>query len=922
MELAAGTRLGPYEILGPLGAGGMGEVFRARDTRLGREVAIKVLPGAWATDSVRLRRFEQEARAASALNHPNILTIFDVGGRDGAPYLVTELLQGETLRERLATGPLPETALLDVAIQIAGALASAHKAGILHRDLKPGNLFLTRDGHAKVLDFGLAKITALDPLESGASLNKLASDPEELTSPGVPVGTAAYMSPEQMLGRPLDARSDIFSLGCVLYEMATARRAFPGATAAAISDSILHRTPVPPSRLAAVPAELERIISRALEKDPELRYQHASDLNADLKRLRRDAARPPAADPTTAMAPWSPPSSGARESSDSHVLAGLLQRHRAPALAAGAALVVVLAAAAYGMVQLARRPTARAPAAQFQTMQLAPLTTSGTVTEAALSPDGRFVVYVAAEGEGFALWLRQTDTDSQVRIVPPAPGSYRGVTFSPDGRSIVFSRFAAAQGVWVLYRVPILGGTPQELVADVDSPVSFSPDGSQFAFVRLRPNLTSLFRARADGAELTQLASTQPPERLNRSGPAWAASGAAIAVSSQILDGTPGWRLLQAPIHGGEFTRLTMPANAPWLAVGQIAWLPHDTRLLVVAESGQRSTQPLGQIWELSEPSGEVRRITNDLNSYDGISLARDGASFVTVQTQESASLETGSGNDPGRLRAISSSSGNNDGRFGLDWSGDGRLVYSSEQGGQLQIWAMGADGAGGQQLTASAPSGWPRVAPGGKEILFASARNGSYDIWAMDMDGSHQRQLTHGGSTTDFDVSPDGKWLLYTAIVQGVNVLFKMPLAGGTRQRVATLSALDLPIAISPDGKWVAFPSWTGAVRLTNVDYELLPLSGGQPVALKSATPEAGTDLVQGIPMLRWSPDGRALVIRHEENGASNLWMLPIDGGAPRPLTHFTSQLIYGFAYSRDGQRLALSRGTRTSNAILIQNY
>lgn len=920
MELTAGTRLGPYEVLGPLGAGGMGVVFRARDTRLGREVAIKVLPGEWTADSIRLRRFKQEAHAASALNHPNIVTVYDIGGQDGAPYLVTELLQGETLRERLATGPLPEAVLLEAGIQIAGALAAAHKAGILHRDLKPANLFLTRDGHAKILDFGLAKIAAGD---SDTNANPASADPEELTSPGMPVGTAPYMSPEQMLGQTLDARSDIFSLGCVLYEMATARRAFPGTTAAAISDAILHRTPVPPSQLVNVPGELERIIGRALEKDPELRYQHASDLGADLKRCRRDVGQPTPVELAAVTTGRVPPLADKSASgSDSQMLAELLHRHRLPMVGAAAALVVVLAAVAYGLVQLARRPAPRAALPAFQSMQFSPLTTSGNVTMAALSPDGRFVAYVASEGDGFALWLRQTDADSQMQIVPPASGTYRGVSFSPDGSYIAFSRFAAAQGVWVLYRVPLLGGTPQDLITDVDSPVTFSPDGRHFSFVRLRPNMASLFSARTDGSQLVKLATILPPLRLERSGPAWSPTGSSIAVSAGNLAGPTGWRLLQVPSHGGEFTPLPVHSSVDWSTVGQLAWLPHGRRLLAEADTVQRSSFPTGQIWELTEPAGEVRRITNDLNSYEGISLSRDGASFVTVQTQENAGLETAPRSDPGRLVEVSPSNGNNDGRLGLDWSGNGQLIYSSERGGQLQIWTSDADGRDPRQLTTSGPSGWPRVTPQGNEIVFVSARSGSYNLWAMDLDGSHQRLLTQAGATTNFDVTPDGKWLLYTALVQGDNILFKMPLTGGTPVRLATLSAPYLPIAISPNGKWVAFPSWAGAVRLTGVDIELLPLEGGHPVSLRDSTPGAGADLVRGFPLLRWSPDGRDLVTRNELNGISNLWLLPVDGGTPTPLTHFTSEIIYSFAFSRDGEHLALSRGSRTSNAVLIQNY
>ena len=437
MPLGPGSRLGPYEIDSPIGAGGMGDVYRAHDSRLDRFVAIKVLRQGATSGPQASERFQREARAASALNHPNICTVYDVG--TDPPFLAMELLDGETLQRRLTRGPLDMAHVVEIGLGVADALDAAHSRGILHRDIKPANIFLTARG-PKVLDFGLAKSAA--PAAGVGSFGPTRSAEALLTDDGVTVGTVAYMSPEQLRGEPLDARTDLFSLGLVLYEMATGRPAFAGATSAIISGAILHEDPVAPREIRGdIPARLDDIILKALEKNREERYQTAADLRADLRRLKRDLDSHPArsavaAPPTAAGAgPSSAAASGA-PSSDTQIVAAVVRRHRRALAAAAMVLALVIAGAAY-FVTTRRPPTPIADSpASLQDLQVVQLTTSGNAERPAISPDGKFVAYIQRDGNATSLWVRQTESGSNVQVVPAQPGvTLLAATVTPDGAS-------------------------------------------------------------------------------------------------------------------------------------------------------------------------------------------------------------------------------------------------------------------------------------------------------------------------------------------------------------------------------------------------------------------------------------------------------------------------------------------------------
>ncbi len=925
-----GQTVSHYRILEKLGGGGMGVVYKAEDTKLGRFVALKFLPEELSKDRHALERFQREARAASALNHPNICTIYDIDEHEGQPFIAMELLEGQTLKQRLTVAeglprqpergstkpPLRTDELLDLAIQIADALCAAHAKGIIHRDIKPANIFVIPQGgtaRAKVLDFGLAKLLlSRRPIRVGEATAEATTETSGgySTTSGLVLGTLAYMSPEQARGEKLDARTDLFSFGVLLYEMATGRPAFTGATTAVIHDAILNRVPISPVRLnPELPTKLEEIINKALEKDREVRYQSATDLGTDLKRLKRDtdpgravAASPQAGSPTPE---GTLPARGG--SSDSQVITGLVKRHKKATVALISAVMVIAAALIYALYRAASRAPASPAALEFTRV-----TGSADVQQADISPDGKYVAYVRETAGKQSLWLKQLATESDVQIATLGGDQCPGLAFSPDGSYVYFVRQDPRKLNGDLYQVPALGGGARRKLTGISGPPAFSPDGQWIAFVRKTISEFSLLTASLDGSGERVLVSYRETPFSGTQRVAWSPDGKTIVFAHF----SPQPVLTTIRAEGGQARPV---AGARWDLVYDFTWLP-GTRDLVVAGRQQGSSGSI-QLHEVSLEGNKVRQITHDLSRYIGLRASADGKTLLALQEQILASVQVTTPGKESEASTLSAGNQNGDGDNGLAWTPDGKIVYCSVHNGGYDLWEMGSDGSNPQRLkenSATSGSYNPVVSFRGGFIAFDQYnQNDQWNIWRVDTDGTNLKQLTQGRSDGGPAVSPDGQWVIFSRD-QGEKVtLMKVPSGGGPASQLTDYNSL-WP-AVSPDGKWIAFgyaPSQNQPVSLA-----LVPFTGGPPDKVFPLPVTAQYPGVWTPVFLLWTPDGHSVSFPNSVNGVDNIWEQPVTGGPPKQVTHFTSDRIFAFDWSRDG-RLALSRGSDTTDAVLIKNF
>ena len=922
-DLPPGHAIGNYEVLSFISRGGMGEVYLAQDKRLSRKVALKLLPEAYTKDNDRLRRFEQEARAASALNHPNIITIYEIFETDATHVIATEFVEGETLRQRLARSSLTINEALNIAIQIADALAAAHKAGIVHRDIKPENVMLRPDGYVKVLDFGLAKLSE----QTSPAVSAEAPTIHVRTGSGFVLGTAGYMSPEQARGLAVDNRSDIFSLGAVLYEMIARRKPFEGETPSDTLAAILKTEPPPLSHVAPqAPAELVRIVTKALRKDREERYQVVKELWLDLKALKQemefqaklDRSVPsdngdeltsalPQTSPTAAEASFHATETRSARHAITESLTVEIKRHKLGTIVVLAAVWVLIALASFGIYKLVtREPEVRA----FQNIHLARLTNSGDVIDATISPDGKWVVYVRSDRSVQGLWIRQVSTANDKQIVPAAPVGYFGMTFSPDGTEIYYA-IKSNLDSGTLYRIPTLGGPPVKILERIDGPVSFSPDGKRFVLVRGNfPNAgeSALVIANVDGSNEQVLAVKKRPDVFSPiffTGPSWSPDGKLIAAS--VITSARRANVHTFSVADGKEEVLT---REPWNFAARVQWLTDMSGVLVVAGEGPG----VAQQWFLSYPDGEKRRITNDLSSYRAIALTADGQKLATIGSEGLVNVWVATEGDVEQAVRLPignvgfyASVGNN-----IAWTPDRRIVYTSNEGGNTDIWIANTDGSDRKQLTTNTGTS-PVVDSQGRYIVFVSARETGRAVWRMNLDGRNPTPLTNGPSDSYPSLTPDGKWVLFISTNGPKPTLWKVSIDGGSPVQVMDQPAIFA--ASSPDGKLLAYTHtaspdpYAPPNRVTIVN----TADNSRLAEFEFATSGTAPTLIQ------WSSDGKSLVYSVNRNNVSNVWSQPLTGGPPKQITFFKDGLMTGFAWSSDGKMFAATRGSLLRDAVLI---
>jgi len=902
-------KIAHYRIIRQLGAGGMGLVYEAEDTKLGRRVALKFLKESAGHDPGAMERFLREARSASALNHPSICTVHAIEECDGRTFIAMELLEGESLDKVLARGTMPISHCVEVCVEIADALDAAHKKGIVHRDIKPGNIFLTSRGTTKILDFGLAKLMEV---EGGPSEDTLAdSETVFQTSVGTTVGTVVYMSPEQARGEALDARTDLFSLGSVMYGMVTGRHPFQGSTSAVIFGNILHAAPVSPVHFNSdIPAELERIINKLLEKDREMRYQVAAELRADLKRLLRELepGRPPSDSSVTASrATLSAAQAAAKSSGSIHKPISstvLVEAANQNKLGTGVilALVAVLAAAAsygaYTFVQKGKH-------LPFEKFTIENVSNNGHISQAAISPDGKYLLQALEENGLQSLWLHHIPTETNKEVVEPAATLYEGLTFSPDGNYIYFvRREEAEESISVLYRASVLGGEPKVLIRDVDSPITFSPDGSHFAFLRQLHDSPKwdMLLAKSDGA-IERPIFTGRLLKSDSYVPAWSPDGKTILIPivQPSRDAIGGFSAVDAST-GNEQVLADSSEHIYYVPT----WLPDGSGLIVNSsqlDSGHRQIQ----LGFLPSPSGEFHAMTADTNNYGAQTISKDGKTLAAIQSRMRFELGVAPAGEPDKLAAVPLNSQLPVWRW--DWTGDGKLVLP--QSGDIKIVTP----AGGEKIVFSDSKHIPdqvAVCGDGRYLVFrqlARSTASSANLWRANFDGSDQRQLTSGFSEQAPSCAKSGPWVYYKDSNDN-GYLKRVSLDGGSPETVINFSMGFY--ALSPDGKNVA------SLEVRELDHKLM---------LRMDSTEAHHMVYHDIDQralpdgLAFAPDGKAVVYVVREKGVDNLWSQPLDGSANKRLTHFTKEKIIRFLFSPDGSQLAIERGEKEADVVLLKD-
>jgi serine/threonine protein kinase len=923
-----GSHFDHYEIIGLLGKGGMGRVYLAHDSRLMRRVALKVLPSSQVRSMDGLRRFAQEARLASALNHPNIITVYDYGEAFSSYFIATEYVEGPTLRALIEQRPALEKAL-DICIQIASALAVAHHSGIIHRDIKPENIIVRADGLVKVLDFGLAKSSS-----GRGSTNTLLETPESI--PGAIIGTFHYMSPEQARGQELDARTDIFSFGIVLYEMLAGRRPIDGDTLPDLLDALVRKdAPLLSTFVPDIPVEVEAIAARTLARDRDHRYQTFEAVLADLSSVKRRLDVGEKLEPASRRAAGAIGISKAEYGSDTGGASGQAQTsagHDSAAhdsnaegtragtkrltyyLAIGLLLLVGTASyrALTNLWPFERRdPSGRAPIASSPL----PITKgkANSIVSSAVSRNGKYFAY-AQEDKVSILTMPITGQDIEQAVRPPLQRKdCSGLTFSNDGSYLYWVAPTSDGETHNLYRILLQGeGVEEKIKDDVSKSISFSPDGTRFAFVRNSKH--ALMIANADGSDEWVLSNLKDDGDLWLY-PAWSPDNKVVACGVMNVN-----RQAQG-IYAVSFEDRSMKSiGKTWVTVLNLEWMPGTEAIIANAAEDEAHVPGL---WYISYPEGKRTKLTNDPNGYYGASLASGSGTVVSVRKVLNPHLYVAKEKGEESPREIDLGFSSAYGSTGLCWARDGKIVYNAGPVQRKLLYEIDPTSPGeqgGRPLTVDASDSSPSVTADNRYVVFASDRSGRMAVWRVDRDGGNALQLADDGLNPSCLL--EGKSVVYQ-VAKGDRIrLWKVPIDGGGAPEPLTDPDVNAEnAAVSPDGKRIAFLLTSPAHGLS-ARAQIAIIDNGK-------LSQVRYDLPKGVrqPVIRWRDDGMLIYIDQFARGV-DIWQQPLekglDGGGGRSpaspsryaLPGADFKCIFNFDLSQDG-RIVLSAGDPPSAEV-----
>lgn len=932
--MLTGEKLGRYKIGRLIGSGGMGEVYLAHDEQLDRDVALKVLLPEFCCQGDRVARFKFEAKAVSALNHPSIITIHEIAEIDDKLFIATEFVDGKTLRERIESKDLDVYESVKIAEQVADALAIAHEANIVHRDIKPENIMIRHDGYAKILDFGLAK-----PIFENVSNSEDATLQMVKTQPGMVMGSVRYMSPEQARGKETDGRTDIWSLGVVLYEMLTGENPFEGET---ISDSLAAVIHKELEKLEEVPNDLGWIIDKAVKKNPDERYQNIKDFALDLgdvrhefehhstEHIRQDRLSKTQTLPkqnTSENKTLIHQTISAESETDESLVNSNQTQVKTASTKFSYSLIPIAAAFLIGIIGFGGwyflPKIFGNDGNNFQSIQVSRLTDNGDAHIATVSPDGKLAAFVDTQDGKSKLVVRQIATGGTVELVSPTEKGFMKPTFSTDGEFVYYTQ--AEKGIGTLFRVTTLGGQSKQIAYDVDSSVKISSDGKQLAFIRHNPTDggDTIFLMDEEGKNLKPFINTKDVQFNRFVDIFWSNEGEKLYAvgddnAKEIKEKTKLIAVNLSDKKVSEPDELKILNDENWVGAFNFQLLKDNSGVIFI---GKEETDDSMQIWHLSFDKGEVRQVTTDTSDYDSVSISDDGKTMVATKVDRISNLVSYDTTNK-ESKQIIGESRNLIGYRRITQMPDGKVLFSKRTGKEINVFSINEDGSNEKQLTSESKFNFnPNPTSDGKYIVFTSNRNGNYGIWRANADGSNPKQLTNSTNARDAEIQiiNEDRTVIFARQTNdgGKSKLMQVSIEGGEAKEL--LPELEYSVAaarVSPDRKKLAYLAFKYDSKTSKFDanIHIVELNGEQ----------VGKELKKLEFMLDhnfdWSADGKSLTYIKRE-GNDNLWSVPIDSEKETQITNFNSDDLLAFLWGNKGEKIFMVRGNVNSDLVLIKD-